>query len=203
MSATSYSALIRRSKLASYQTSIDQVYSSYGAHLSRSNFGLKRPLPKASTSAAPYVRINRLDSVQKRTEFRKATREVLFVKKLEEAGTKIRGVDSARSDVDSLKEGHLQSRFIAPGQDGSIGSSLVAQALRPPNFLAMQDDEFAAFLDTLDSRRDEFAKHVQHRNSNNKTINSGPVDLSLLATSSRSPELISHVESFLALSHSP
>lgn len=198
---SNYSSLIRRSKLAAYTTGIDQVYSAHGAHLARSNFGLKRPLPKASTSTAPYVRVSRLDNTQKRTEYRKATREALFVKKFTEAGVRLRAIDA--SATGDIEQGPIQSRFIAPGQAGSIGSAAALELARPPNFLAMPDDEFAAFLDSLDGRRAEFADFVELAHANSKTKSAGPVDLAEYAAGARPTELNGHVETFLARTNSP
>ncbi|KAL8293672.1 hypothetical protein RQP46_000373 [Phenoliferia psychrophenolica] len=200
MSSTSYSALIRRSKLATYSTGIDQVLSAHGAHLARSNFGLKRPLPKASTSAAPYVRVTRLDNAQKRTEFRKATKEALFLKKFSEAGVRVRATDG--NNPGDIEDGGLQSRFITPGEPGSVGSAAPSPP-RPPNFLAMPDDVFAAFLDGLEHRRDDFAAFVQEARSTNPDAEAGPIDLAEYAAAAKPAELIGHVEAFLARTSEP
>ncbi|KAM0753365.1 hypothetical protein T439DRAFT_324002 [Meredithblackwellia eburnea MCA 4105] len=128
MSANSYSNLIRRSKLASYSPVVDQVYTAHGAHRSRSNFGFKRPLPQQSTSAAPFVRVSRLDNDQKRTKFRKATREALHLKKWNEANLFTTSFDKTGKDVADkiVYDAQVQSRFIDQGEQGAIFDPLNA-----------------------------------------------------------------------------
>ncbi|BGO97925.1 hypothetical protein NBRC10513v2_001921 [Rhodotorula toruloides] len=88
--AGAYSALLRRSKLATFNPRIDQVYtapSSSRAH--GNNYGLKRPLPTKSTRAAPFVRVLELETTDGRTGYRKATRETKFTRQWAEMGVGI------------------------------------------------------------------------------------------------------------------
>ncbi|BGP06263.1 hypothetical protein JCM10049v2_002084 [Rhodotorula toruloides] len=128
-SAGAYSALLRRSKLATFNPRIDQVYtapSSSRAHAN--NYGLKRPLPPKSTRTAPFVRVLELDSSDGRTGFRKATRETKFTRQWAEVGVGIQATvlgDRAGSGgtVGNRRlwfRPEVQTRFMPPGFAGGI-----------------------------------------------------------------------------------
>lgn len=198
MASNSYSSLIRRSKLASYAGSIDQVYSSSRANLARSDFGFKRPLPRASTSTSPFVRVLSLDNAQKRTELRKATRETKFVKKWEHAPV----VMSGSHGYSTVKDGGVQSRFIPDGQPGGVGSEIDG-VRRPPNFLLMDEHAFSAFVDSLGDRRAEFEAYVNVEHARNKAPGTESVYLADFAASAKPAVLNGLIESFLASTYTP
>ncbi|ORY79712.1 hypothetical protein BCR35DRAFT_304531 [Leucosporidium creatinivorum] len=167
MSSSSYSALLRRSKLATYSPAIDQVYSTTSGHAARSQFGFKRPLPSATTKKAPFVRVTSLDNSQKRTEFRKATKETSFTKKWGEVPVGIQmssrdGSYSAASAALSMAEAsEVQSRFVPAQAVGAIKSVAQAKAgaeakRSAPNFFLMEEEQFDRFLESLGERREEF-----------------------------------------------
>ncbi|BGP30304.1 hypothetical protein JCM10296v2_002058 [Rhodotorula toruloides] len=127
--AGAYSALLRRSKLATLNPRIDQVYtapSSSRAH--GNNYGLKRPLPTKSTRAAPFVRVLELDSDDGRTGYRKATRETKFTRQWAEVGVGIQATvlgDRAGSGgtVGNRRlwfRPEVQTRFMPAGFVGAI-----------------------------------------------------------------------------------
>lgn len=170
MSTNSYSALLRRSKLASYTPAIEQVYTTNSANLSRTNFGLKRPLP-ISTRKAPFIRVTSLDNEQRRTDWRKGTKETSFTKKWSELGGVAVATNpgyrgGATTTVDADEGLEVQSRFVPAGwsQGGSIKDVQQTKDLlstrhsrrRAPNFLLMAPDEFERYLDSLGLRREEF-----------------------------------------------
>ncbi|GAA6020018.1 hypothetical protein JCM11491_004899 [Sporobolomyces phaffii] len=208
-STASYSALLRRSKLAAYNPAIDQVYTTTAPHLARQNFGLKRPLPAATTKTSPFVRVSHLDSREGRTVFRKATREASYVKRWSETGV---GLQS-EAFVSNLTQGKkweplaVQSRFVpdalaSPSTGGAIRppSDSRAPAPRTPNFLAMSEAQFDSFLDQLADRRDAFRAFVADEHA--KT-NPGAVaeDFDLYAHAQSNPnDLVRLVERFLRLS---
>lgn len=210
--SSSYSALLRRSKLASFNPAIEQVYSSTGASLSRSNFGLKRPLPSKTTAAAPFVRLHALDNAQKRTPFRKATREALLVRKWDELAVQVQ----SKADGDLLPQEYrtvVQSRFVPDGFGNGIGSgatlgerlgggvpepAVVAEeaarlAGRAPDFLGMSEGEFDDWLAGLTSRREEFAEYLQ----TTYKASSDPIDL-YKAAQWKGADLVRALEAFLA-----
>lgn len=166
--ANSFSALLRRSKLSSYNPTIDQIYTTTPSQLSRSAFGLKRPLAHSKTARAPYVRVTRLDNAQKRTEYRKGTREVKYVKKWQELAV---GLNAESSDtLASGTRNHKIASAFVPGQgEGSLHviesvkngeDTRPVPGLKSPNIFAMEEEEFERFLSTLEGRREEFRTFV-------------------------------------------
>ncbi|GAA6057677.1 hypothetical protein JCM3770_003836 [Rhodotorula araucariae] len=208
--SSSYSALLRRSKLAAFTPSIDQVYTTTPANLARANFGLKRPLPQASTTASPFVRLFDLDSREGRTSFRKATRETLYTKKWQEAGV---GLHSEAYTARNSGNGTLnrawdrldvQSRFVNGTGPGAVRDVPVTAQTAPrmPNFFAMNERDFERFLADLADRRDEFKAFVfrESRNAVGAAAVSSADEFDLYAHAQRNPlELIRLVERFLRL----
>ncbi|GAA5879723.1 hypothetical protein JCM8547_004835 [Rhodosporidiobolus lusitaniae] len=206
-SSSSYSSLLRRSKLAQFNPSIDQVYSTNPANLARANFGLKRPLPAHTTRTSPFVRVTQLDSKEGRTVFRKATREAKYVKHWQETGLAIqsdaftpRGTATRRWD-----RLELQSRFVDGTGAGAVkdidGVAQQPQGLsRMPNVFALAEGDFDRFLSELGERRDEFKQFVVAEA--NKTA-STPVsvdEFDLYDHAQRNPtEIIRIVERFLRI----
>ncbi|GAA5920199.1 hypothetical protein JCM1841_006644 [Sporobolomyces salmonicolor] len=202
--SSSYSALLRRSKLATYHPSIDQVYTTSSAHLARQNFGLKRPLPAATTKTSPFVRLTDLDSKEGRTVFRKATRETSFVKKVGELGVGLRS-EALEPRADSRAYDSrwdrvaIQSRFIPEGLAGGVKdpASVSKAAVRTPNFLAMDERDFERFLEDLGDRRDEFKAFVAAE-ANKTSPGTAGEEFDLYSHAQRNAtELVSLVERFL------
>lgn len=197
---STYSGLIRRSRLATYNPAIDQIVTATPAQLARSNFGLKRqvPLPR---SEAPLLKINALDH-QGRTDYRKGTKEVLLVKKWQQLNI---GVESGSS----RSTYGVQSHYLREGQAGALPHPLeksTVSAPRVPPFLAMTPPEFERFLDSLQHRRDEFVEFLQTKldlkraalQPGDRGRTTGAV--SLYAHAQSNPrELRATVEQFLAL----
>ncbi|GAA5900503.1 uncharacterized protein JCM6883_002865 [Sporobolomyces salmoneus] len=209
-SSSSYSALLRRSKLASYNPQIDQVYTTTAPHLARQNFGLKRPLPAATTKTSPFVRISQLDSREGRTVFRKATRETSYVKRWQETGVGL------QSEAFSLVKGRkwelplVQSRFVPESLREALGSKggtikhpkeAQEAPIRTPNFLAMSESEFESYLDQLEGRREEFKQFVVEEQAKQSQTSPQPIEeFDLYAHAQSNPnELIRLVERFLRL----
>ncbi|BGP46287.1 hypothetical protein JCM10450v2_002129 [Rhodotorula kratochvilovae] len=209
--SSSYSALLRRSKLAAFNPSIDQVYTTTPANLARANFGLKRPLPQASTTASPFVRLFDLDSREGRTSFRKATRETLYTKKWQETGVGLHsdaytartsgGNGTLNRSWDRLE---VQSRFVDANRPGAVRdvTATAQTAPRMPNFFAMSERDFERFLADLGDRRHEFRAFV-HREAKSAVGGAGASsadEFDLYAHAQRNPlELIRLVERFLRL----
>ncbi|GAA6063444.1 hypothetical protein JCM10212_005617 [Sporobolomyces blumeae] len=197
--SSSYSALLRRSKLATYNPQIEQVYTTSSAHLARQNFGLKRPLPSATTKTSPFVRVTDLDSKEGRTIFRKGTREASFVKKWGETGVGLQS--EAYTSLRKWDPLEVQSRFVPPGFDGQVKQPREAadSPTRTPNFLVMSEREFEQFLETLGARRVAFKEFVATEAAK---VNPGTTveDFDLYAHAQSNPnELVRLVERFLRL----
>lgn len=231
--SASYSSLLRRSKLASFTPQIDQVYTASSANRARANYGLKRPLPALSPAAgarSPFVRITSLDSPERRTSYRRATREQQYTRKWLEVDAGL--ASEALVDRPSLGLGGaggsgefvqrkwdrlpLQSRFVAPGAPGAVQP--LDQVSQPnsskphpvPNFFALNPAKFDRFLGDLGARRDEF-RHFVLAEANKLAEQMGgavaaldEADFDLYAHAQRNPlELTRLVERFLRRSSPP
>ncbi|KAK4053159.1 hypothetical protein OIV83_001894 [Microbotryomycetes sp. JL201] len=195
MSANSYSALLRRSKLATFSPAIEQVYTpGSAAQLKRQDFGFKHTLPLATTSKAPFVRVTRLDNAQRRTDYRKATREALYVRKWAELDVAI--------TPEPLGDVELQSRFVPDDMLGSIkpveaAKEAASASMRVPNFFTMAPEEFERFLDSLGDLRPEFAQFAA--NNLAATTGSVPEVIDLYELAQADPAQVTRlVEQFLA-----
>ncbi|GAA5992502.1 hypothetical protein JCM10908_000852 [Rhodotorula pacifica] len=229
--SSSYSSLLRRSKLASFTPQIDQVYTASSANRARANYGLKRPLPALSPAAgarSPFVRITSLDSPERRTAYRRATREQQYTRKWLEVDAGL--ASEALTDRPSLGLGlgagdyvqrkwdrlPVQSRFVAPGAPGAVQPlDRVASTSPPgsqtvPNFFALSETEFERFLGELGTRRDEFRAFVLAEANKLAGQTGGAVaslneaDFDLYAHAQRNPlELTRLVERFLRRPSAP
>ena len=77
-----FGALLRRSKFATYDPKIGQVYASYGGHAHRGDWGIKRPLAKQRRGF--YAKISAIDTNYEHTDWKGAHKEVRMMKTMEE-----------------------------------------------------------------------------------------------------------------------
>ena len=87
-----FASLLRRSKFASYDPQIGQVYASYDGDAHRGNWGLKRPLPLRRRTA--HITISAIDSKEQQTEWRHADNDVRWIKMWDEVGVHPRNADN-------------------------------------------------------------------------------------------------------------
>ncbi len=81
-----FAVLLRRSKFASYDPRIGQVYTAFDGHAARGNFGLKRPLALRRRNA--HITIQAVDSREQQTVWRSAESENRWIRMWEEIGVK-------------------------------------------------------------------------------------------------------------------
>ncbi|KAI0044407.1 hypothetical protein FA95DRAFT_1562275 [Auriscalpium vulgare] len=88
-----FAALLRRSKFASFDPQIAQVYTTHGGDAHRGNWGLKRPL--AVRKRGKHITVQAVDSPEQQTEWRHADSEGLWIKRWNELGAEasLRGGD--------------------------------------------------------------------------------------------------------------
>ncbi|KAI5117306.1 hypothetical protein M0805_005535 [Coniferiporia weirii] len=77
-----FSALLRRSKFASYDNKIGQVYTTYGGSAARGDWGLKRPLAVRNRDA--HLSIYSVDTLYQQTVWVNTHDDAVFVRKFEE-----------------------------------------------------------------------------------------------------------------------
>ncbi|EPQ28661.1 uncharacterized protein PFL1_03964 [Pseudozyma flocculosa PF-1] len=99
-----FSRLLRQSRVASFDPTIPQVYSTPPAYAARGDWGLKRPLPSntaGSTASMPgsssnegsgalrYLEVQQIDTPEGQTTWKERERETLFVKRWAEADARL------------------------------------------------------------------------------------------------------------------
>jgi hypothetical protein len=85
-STTSFGQLIRRSKLATWDPIIEQVYTTQktGGFRARLDFGLKRALPKKVAARNPYILLQSIDTNFKYTEFKQSNKLANWIERIDE-----------------------------------------------------------------------------------------------------------------------
>ena len=81
-----FAALLRRSKFASYDQRIGQVYTAHGGFAHRGDWGLKRPMPNKIRVKRPYISIGAVDSIYEQTEWSRRGPAARWVDGMEEMG---------------------------------------------------------------------------------------------------------------------
>lgn len=77
-----FATVLRRSKFASYDPKIGQVYTTFGGDSHRGNYGLKRPL--ALRTRQPFITVASVDSLQQQTEWSHAEKDARWIRKVSE-----------------------------------------------------------------------------------------------------------------------
>lgn len=81
---STFATLLRRSKFASFDPQIGQVYATHGGYAHRGDFGLKRPLSLRRRDAR--ITVKSIDSRHQQTEWRSAYLDAKFMQKQQETG---------------------------------------------------------------------------------------------------------------------
>lgn len=81
---STFAALLRRSKFSTYDPQIGQVYTTYGGHAARGDWGLKRPLSLRRRDGRAVIRS--IDTLYQQTEWTSAHSDTVWIKKFEEMG---------------------------------------------------------------------------------------------------------------------
>lgn len=183
MSAQNFSAMLAKTKFATFDPLISRIYTS--SSTSRGDWGLKYTLP-SSTGAHPrpkYLRVLDLDAGQAlNCDYRSGEREARFVERWGDGRHGWIGKDEHenRVFVDVQRNNAAQHRKFASGgvktkrttsinelkvdepADGRANRDDVLDASAPfmPDIEAMSEKRFNAYLDELRSRRSEYAQHL-------------------------------------------
>ncbi|KAH9952166.1 mitochondrial ribosomal protein subunit-domain-containing protein [Amylocystis lapponica] len=162
-----FSALLRQSKFASFDPSISQVYTSYGGHTHRGNWGLKRPLPLRRRNASITVRA--VDSREQQTEWKSAEPQNRWIRMWDEVGVTptVGHYGAWREKLGPLGEVQwLEDSDLVRGSEKSsdeVGDKEVekTKSMAVPNIQSMSDKEFARYLEKLREMRPAFLQFVK------------------------------------------
>lgn len=112
-----FAAMLRRSKFATYDPQIAQIYTAYGGYAHRGDWGLKRPL--AVRKRDKYITIQTIDSPEQQTEWRTGEPESRWIRRWGEVGTEVqmRGIwDRQTVNHDWV----IDSDFTLGTKDGAV-----------------------------------------------------------------------------------
>ena len=172
-SPSPFATLLRRSKFASYDPKIGQVYTTFGGDSHRGNYGLKRPL--ALRTREPFITIASVDSLQQQTEWSYAEKEARWIRKVAEVSRLpevIHGGDLwKKSGPDGRFPWKVDSDFAlgTTDADAALGTKDESQGLgygNTPNIDAMTPKQFQRHLEKLRALRPAFRKFLGGEQAN-------------------------------------
>jgi len=172
-SPSTFATLLRRSKFASYDPLIAQVYTTYDGHAHRGNWGLKRPLTLTKRKGS-HRTIKSIDSRAQQTEWYTADQPTRWLRSAVEFGKQpevveghwfenmgrqvISTSDSEYSAASSSSPSPF-GPYVCRGQHGWQSSDKNRLAFsQGPNQAAMSPQQFEKYIGWLRSLRPEFRK---------------------------------------------
>lgn len=161
-----FAALLRRSKFASYDPYIGQVYTTHGGHAHRGNWGFKRPLP--NRRRVGFVTVRTVDSPEQQTEWNSAESSARWIRRWEELGKKLEIAPVARWE--NKETWSVDSEFdragmvgTEPGRERQREQCASDPYNKIPNFDAMSPKQFEKYLERVRALRPEFKKYLEKR----------------------------------------
>ena len=146
-SPSPFATLLRRSKFASYDPHIAQVFTTYDGSAHRGDWGLKRPLALRRRGA--YITVKSVDTSSQQTEWNSGEKQAQFMQRYEELNIEPRRYDTRQ---------HFDSEF-APGEvPGEPGVEL-PQLTRNP--LKMTPKQFQKYVEQLRAKRPAFIQYLR------------------------------------------
>ncbi|KAG9017928.1 hypothetical protein FRB90_000157 [Tulasnella sp. 427] len=155
-----FAQLLKRSKFASFDPAISQIYTTHGGYAHRGDFGLKRHFPPSARNKNPYVVVKAVDDSLGQTQWSTAQNQGRWIKRFDESGAGAEpGYRSSwgnRGRV--MAEWHLDSSFDQPWTRKKLEEETPAML---PNWKRMSRPEFEKYLNKLRRKRGEFRQYLQ------------------------------------------
>ncbi|KIO34318.1 hypothetical protein M407DRAFT_240646 [Tulasnella calospora MUT 4182] len=155
-----FAQLLRRSKFASFDPAISQIYTTSGGYAHRGDFGLKRPFPPSARNKNPYVVVKAVDDSLGQTQWSTAQNQGRWIRRFDESGAgadpAFRSSWAARGRV--MAEWHLDSSFDQPWSQKKLQEETPAML---PNWKRMSRPEFDKYLNKLRRKRGSFRQFLQ------------------------------------------
>ncbi|KLO19139.1 hypothetical protein SCHPADRAFT_935469 [Schizopora paradoxa] len=180
---STFATLLRRSKFASYDPQIGQVYATHGGYAHRGDYGLKRPLSLRRRDAR--ITVKNIDSRHQQTEWRSAYLDAKFMKKQEETGCSVtlhdpifhgRGSSWASNlgpSSGDLGPWHVYSEYaLGPSKEGKAAEEVrgeeearlaveTAGLQVMPNLRSMTESQFNSYAKKTRKLYSEHQNHIQ------------------------------------------
>jgi len=194
MSATSlpapgsFAALLKQSKFATYHPSIGQVYTVFGGHAQRGDWGLKRPLPERKRHRR--LKISAIDTHEQQSWFDSGESDARTVARWDEIGTRV-NVDYQSGRWHEQGFTKLAARAM-PNVDSEFGGFGVPSNARVdpalglryefnskvfPNIHKMSDAGFDKYIRKIEGRRSNFRAHVENVEAHEKGLHNRSVPI--------------------------
>ncbi|EPQ57758.1 hypothetical protein GLOTRDRAFT_109885 [Gloeophyllum trabeum ATCC 11539] len=185
-----FGTLLRRSKFASFDPAIAQVYTTYDGNAHRGNWGLKRPLPLKRRNA--YITVSEVDSREQQTVWDSGEKQARWIQAWQELGVekleppeysygRERNSLTWQSKIGSAQRYWVVDSEFAVGPDGgkpSKESRLLQQTRAPilPNIDAMSNKQFELFIRNLRKLRPEFKEYLKKKAGEGKPVSTDLLD---------------------------
>jgi hypothetical protein len=163
-----FASLLRRSKFASYDPTIGQVYTTHDGNAHRGNWGFKRPL--ALRKRDKFISVAAVDSPEQQTEWSPRESEARFIKRWEEVAPEPNVRDAWERHCMNSRPVH-QAELAKEDQSGDIVNPAVQRQLDEssnqrqyvapgPLVSSMPTRVFARYLGKLRRQRSEFLEFL-------------------------------------------
>jgi hypothetical protein len=187
-SPSPFASLLRRSKFASYDPTIGQVYTTHDGNAHRGNWGFKRPL--ALRKRDRFISVGAVDSPEQQTEWSSKQSEARFIKRWEEVAPEPSIRDAWERHCTNSRPVHL-AELAKEDQSGNIVNPAVQRQLDEssnrrqyvapsPLVSSMPTRVFTRYLDKLRRQRPEFLEFLSQEA---KRAKSPPASRQLVAPS--------------------
>lgn len=156
-SPSPFATLLRRSKFASFDPRIGQVYTTYGGDAYRGNWGLKRPLAVRRRGAT--ITVNAVDTSSQQTEWNSGEKQHRFIKHWEELNHEpaISAKNLGNELGPAVTREWIDSEYAPTSEDGPSRPQAVK------NIHAMSPRQFKAYLERLRKQRPAFIEFLRER----------------------------------------
>lgn len=152
-----FAKLLRRSKFASYDPSIGQVYTTYGGHAHRGNWGVKRPLPNRRKTG--FITLRSIDSPEQQTEWNSAESSARWIRRWDEMGKKLHAPEHGLWYHRTNGKWYPDSEFSSESLKEQYTSAAVGRQLYKT--LPFSSKRFERYLDEIRSLRPEFKRFLK------------------------------------------
>ncbi|KAI0306667.1 mitochondrial ribosomal protein subunit-domain-containing protein [Multifurca ochricompacta] len=176
-SPSPFAALLRRSKFASYDPTIGQLYTTHDGNAHRGNWGFKRPL--ALRKRDKFITVEAVDSPEQQTEWTSRESEARFIQRWGEVATEPNVREAWERHYMNSRPVH-QAELAKEDESGNIIDPAVQrQADESPSkrqyvasgplVSAMGPRQFTRYLDKLRQQRPEFLSFLSEEATHART----------------------------------
>ena len=176
-----FAALLRRSKFASYDPTIGQVYTTHDGNAHRGNWGFKRPL--ALRKRNKFISVQAVDSPEQQTEWTPRESESRFIQRWEEVAAEPHVRGAWETHCSNSRSVH-QAELAKEDENGNIVNPAVQRqadeesgkrqwVASGPLVSSMNPRQFARYLDKLRQKRPEFLSFLSEEAESPHKVKTG------------------------------